>query len=475
MDFMIANDLLLECIRAAVLIALLVILFLRGNYTSLSRHPGWKSILVGFCLITVATLLDITDEIPGLESLVLIGDTPYEAFLEKIPGYLLGYILVLVGFYRMIPSLQRAERNEQALFESEERFRKMFNSNPDPVILVKRNNWNIFDVNRAFEHLTGYDRHAVTDKKLSELSFWHSAEGKDDFYRQLNQVEKIDNFETELLLQGQSVRNVLLSAQTVKIAGEACVLIGIRDISKVKEAEKALIEIDTMRKEFISTAAHELRTPLSVLIGYSEMLTDPEMSGKFSSQRRQEALEMIKEKGLVLNQIVDDLLDINRIEAGLKFGLKVETLNPNLLVKKAFEEIKIKTPKREIVCQLPEGEEPQLVCDGQRIMQVMENLLSNALKYTREGGAITLAGADHADCYEISVTDDGIGMTPDQIERVFDKFYRVDSSNTAVGGLGLGMNIAKEIVDAHHGSIAIESRPGKGTCVKVTLPKNVVL
>ncbi len=124
MDFMIANDLLLECIRAAVLIALLVILFLRGNYTSLSRHPGWKFILVGFCLITLATLLDITDEIPGLERFVLIGDTPYEAFLEKMPGYLLGFILVLVGFYRMIPSLQRAERNEQALLESEERFRQ---------------------------------------------------------------------------------------------------------------------------------------------------------------------------------------------------------------------------------------------------------------------------------------------------------------------------------------------------------------
>src|SRR5210317_1530755 len=222
MDFMIANDLLLECIRAAVLIALLVILFLRGNYTSLSRHPGWKSILVGFILITAATLLDITDEIPGLERFVLIGDTPYEAFLEKMPGYLLGYILVLVGFYRMIPSLQRAERNEQALHESEERFRKMFNSNPDPVILVKRDNQKIFDVNRAFAHLTGYDRHAVTDKKLSDLSFWHSAKGKDDFYRQLNQVEKIDNFETELLLQGQSVRNVLLSAQTVNCRRGLC-------------------------------------------------------------------------------------------------------------------------------------------------------------------------------------------------------------------------------------------------------------
>ena len=471
MDFMIANDLLLECIRAAVLIALLVILFLRGNFTSLSQHPGWKIILVGFTLIAVATVLDATDEIPGLERLVLIGDTSYEAFLEKIPGYLLGYILVLIGFYRMIPSLQSAEQNEQALRESERRLQLLFKSNPDPLILVKRDNRKIFDVNPAFEKLTGYDRHAVIDKQLSELSFWNSPEGKNDFYRQLDQVKKIDNFETELLLQNQSVRDVLLSAQTVKIAGEDFVLIGLRDISKIKEAEKALIEIDQMRKEFISTAAHELRTPLSVLLGYSELLSDPELAGQLSSQRRQEALAMIREKGQVLAQIIDDLLDINRIQAGMKFAIQFETANPNLLVKKAFEEIKLKAPNREIVCQLPEQEDLRLKCDGQRIVQVIENLLSNAVKYSLDGGVIKLAGTDHPDGYEISVTDDGIGMTPEQVERVFEKFYRVDSSNTAVGGLGLGMNIVKEIVDAHHGSITIDSELGKGTCVKITLPK----
>ena len=471
MEFMIANDFLLECIRAAVLIALLVILFVRGNYTSLSRHPGWKCILVGFCLITVASLLDATDEIPGLESLVLVGDTPYEAFLEKIPGYLFGFILVLVGFYRMIPSLQRAEQNERALQENEDRFRQIFNSNPDPVILVKRDDRKIFDVNPAFEKLTGYQRNTVFDKKLSEFSFWHSLEGRDDFYRQLDQAENIDNFETGLLLQNQSLRDVLLSAQTVKIAGEDIVLIVLRDISKIKEAEKALIEIDQMRKEFISTAAHELRTPLSVLLGYSELLSEPELAAQLSDQKRREALDMIKEKGQVLAQIIDDLLDINRIEAGMKFAIQFEAVNPNLLVKKAFEEFKLKAPNREILCQLPEAEDLRLKCDGQRIVQVIENLLSNAVKYTRERGLIKLAGADHADCYEISVTDDGIGMTPEQVERVFEKFYRVDSSNTAVGGLGLGMNIVKEIVDAHHGKISIDSDLGKGTCVKIRLPK----
>lgn len=470
MDFMIINDLLLECIRAAVLIALLAILFLRGNFTSLSQHPGWKSILLGFSLIAMATVLDITDEIPGLEYLVIIGDTPYEAFLEKIPGYLLGYLLVVFGFYRMIPALQKAEQNEQALLESEQRFRQVFKSSPDPVMLVKLGNGAIIDVNSAFETLTDYDRHVVIDKKISELDFWNSPEERDGFYDKLNQVEKIDNFEAEFRLQDRSVRDVLLSAQTVNIAGEACVLIGIRDISKIKEAEKALITIDTLRQEFVSTAAHELRTPLSVLIGYSELLSDPEMAANLSEQRRLDALRAINDKGHVLNQLIDDLLDVNRIEAGLRFVIKSETVNPNLLLKKVFEEIKFKATRCEIVLQCPE-EETRLVCDSQRITQVIENLISNAVKYSHEGGVVKLAGADHPDCYEISVTDDGIGMTPEQIERIFEKFYRADSSNTAVGGLGLGMNIVKEVIDAHHGSITIDSSLGKGTCVKVRLPK----
>lgn len=470
MDLLIANDLILECIRTVVMIALLAILFMRGSYTSLSRHPGWKLLLVGFCLITAATLLDITDEIPGLERFVMIGNTFWEAFLEEIPGYTAGYLCVLVGFYRMIPSLLKAERNEQALQESERRLRQLFRSNPDPLILFKLDNRTIFDVNTAFEDLTGYDRQLVIDRKLSELSFWGSPEQKDDFYRRLVQAEKIDNFETELLLQDQSVRDVLLSAQTIKIMGDAFVLIGLRDISKVKQAERALIEVDKIRKEFISTAAHELRTPLSVLIGYSELLTDPDMAAKLSSQKRQDALDMIKEKGQVLAQIVDDLFDMNRIEAGLKFGVTATVINPNLLLQKAFEEMKVKAPRRQVRCQIPDGD-ARLACDGQRILQVIENLLSNAVKYTREGGTITLAGADHPDRYEISVTDNGIGMTREQIDKVFDKFYRANSSDTAAGGLGLGMNIVKEIVDAHHGTITIDSDLGKGTCVTVTLPK----
>lgn len=125
MDVMSTNDLFLECIRAFVLIALLVILFYKGKLTSLAGHPGWKQILVGFTLITFATILDITDEIPGLEKFVIIGDTVIEAFLEKLPGYLLGFVLVLIGFYKMIPSLLKAQEAEKELAEHREHLEQL--------------------------------------------------------------------------------------------------------------------------------------------------------------------------------------------------------------------------------------------------------------------------------------------------------------------------------------------------------------
>ena len=125
MDLMSTNDLILECIRAFVLIALLLVLFVKGKLTSLAGHPGWKQILIGFTLITFATILDITDEIPGLEKFVIIGDTVIEAFLEKLPGYLLGFIMVLVGFHKMIPSLLKAQESEKELAEYREHLEQL--------------------------------------------------------------------------------------------------------------------------------------------------------------------------------------------------------------------------------------------------------------------------------------------------------------------------------------------------------------
>jgi signal transduction histidine kinase len=112
----------------------------------------------------------------------------------------------------------------------------------------------------------------------------------------------------------------------------------------------------------------------------------------------------------------------------------------------------------------------QLSADPIKIHQVLENLLSNAFKYSPQGGLVTVTGAPGPDGYSVTISDQGIGMTKEQVARIFEKFYRADSSNTAIPGTGLGMTIVRNIVDAHGGSIMVESTPGKGTIVRFTLP-----
>ena len=245
----------------------------------------------------------------------------------------------------------------------------------------------------------------------------------------------------------------------------------IRNITAIKEAEKALLEVDQIRTDFISTAAHELRTPLSVLIGYAEFLTTEEHSANLTEEKKLEFLEEIKQKGFVLSQIIDDLLDISKMYTGNKFELEFESLNPNTLLAKAFEQSHLHTTGHRFRIDLSQSDGEEIECDGQRLLQVLENLLSNSVKYSKEGSLITLSSCDKPDSYSFSVADEGIGMNEEQSAKIFDKFYRADASNTAVGGLGLGMSIVKQIVDAMQGTITIDSSLGKGTCITVTLPK----
>ncbi len=470
MDAMSVNDLIFECIRAVVMLGLLAVLFLRGRFTSLSKHPGWKLILTGFCLVTAATLLDITDEIPGLEKYIVIGDTIYEAFLEKLPGYLLGFILILVGFYKMVPSLQHSEKHLETLHESEERFRQIFNASPDPVILARFSDGAIIDVSPAFEQQTGFLKQEVLGKNSADLGIWNNPKLSKAFRDRLSAFGMVDNLEAIFQVKDDTSRPGLLSARIVNLADEECILTVIRDITVIKEAEQALREVDKLRSDFISTAAHELRTPLSVLIGYAELLTTPEHSANFTEKQKLEFLEEIKQKGLVLSQIVDGLLDISKMDTGNKFDFNFELFEPNGLLAKAFGQCQIHATEHRFRIDLSQSKGHQIECDDQRMLQILENLLSNSVKYSPEGSLITLTSTAQADSFSFSVADEGIGMSAEQITKIFDKFYRVDTSNTAVGGLGLGMSIVKQLVEAMQGSIAVDSTPGQGTCIRVTLP-----
>jgi PAS domain S-box-containing protein len=225
-------------------------------------------------------------------------------------------------------------------------------------------------------------------------------------------------------------------------------------------------EIDRLKSEFISTAAHELRTPLTSIQGFSEVLLEEE---NLAPDEQRKYISYIHDQARALGKIVGDLLDISRVETGRMLSLQRVARPVGPCIREIEPFLRWQPPSYRFKIELAD-EYVQWCVDAGKITQVMENLLSNAVKYSPGGGLIRVDGRLQGDSYAVSVCDQGRGMTPDQVTRVFDKFFRADASNTAVGGIGLGMSIVKNIVEAHGGNIEVESKPGRGTTVTFSIP-----
>ena len=152
------NDLFLESTRAIVIGLLLLVLLVKGRSTRYAGHPGAKFILAGFILIFIATILDITDEIDGLERYIIIGSTFFEEVLEELFGYLPGFVLILCGMIRLFPFIEAAEKSAQELRESEDRFHTIFDMIPDVVAITRLRDGTVVNINRTYNVLTGFKR-----------------------------------------------------------------------------------------------------------------------------------------------------------------------------------------------------------------------------------------------------------------------------------------------------------------------------
>jgi len=223
-------------------------------------------------------------------------------------------------------------------------------------------------------------------------------------------------------------------------------------------------ELARLKTEFLNTAAHELRTPLTSIRGYGELLA----TRKLDESQRNQFLGIINRQATNLANIINDLLDLSRIESGAGIQLARERVNFAKICEDQIESFRNLGGVHQF--EYETSMDPMMVsCDPQKMGQVVQNLLSNAVKYSPKGGKISLnVTASESDCV-LYVRDEGLGMSPDQAKRCFDKFWRADASNTAIEGTGLGLSIVKAIVEQHGGTISVESRIGHGTLVRITL------
>jgi two-component system phosphate regulon sensor histidine kinase PhoR len=229
-----------------------------------------------------------------------------------------------------------------------------------------------------------------------------------------------------------------------------------------------LKRLDQVRSDFVANVSHELRTPLSILRGYIETLVDnPETSREELSR----ILQVMERHSKRLGLLVDDLLSLAQLESSntnLEMGqVQLPELFNN--VTRDWKE-KLAEKNLKVIVDLP-PDAPPIRADGTRLQEVLYNLLENAVKYSRENGEIRLQAARRGSEIVLSVGDDGIGISKDDLPRIFERFYRADKARSReLGGTGLGLAIVKHIAQLHGGRMEAESEPGRGTTIRAVLP-----
>lgn len=368
-------------------------------------------------------------------------------------------------------------KRTEELATSESNYRGLFEQSPIGLALCSMDG-SLVEINSSYANIIGY-----RFDEILKLSYWDITPEKYATEEKI-QLEKLAKdgkygpYEKEYLHKNGHLVPVRLNGMIFERKGEKLILSSVEDITVLKEAEdkakNAYLKMDQMKTEFISTAAHELRTPLTAIMGFTEFLRSPEDFGEFSKEQYNEFLDEIYSRGEALNLIIDDLLDVSRIESGKGVELNLQEGSLVGLLNRVAATQRVNHSDHTLDLEVTIGDPDELcMFDKHRITQVLENLLSNAFKYSSKENKVLLSCFFDLNHWVVSVKDQGIGMTPEQVEQVFDKFYRANSSNTAVSGLGLGMTIAKQIVLAHGGEIEVESTEGLGTTVTLKLPRKL--
>jgi signal transduction histidine kinase/HD-GYP domain-containing protein (c-di-GMP phosphodiesterase class II) len=241
-------------------------------------------------------------------------------------------------------------------------------------------------------------------------------------------------------------------------------------VVELREATKRLKELNEIKSNFVATVSHELRTPLTSIRAYAETL-----SGDLGNSPRETELEflrIIEQEAQRLTDIVDNMLELSHLESG-KVRMAKTSVDLNQIARHVGQIMSPTVEKKSIGLDLNLGEEPVTIyADEGMLQQLLLNLLNNAVKFTPDGGRVSVRVSDGASAVEIAVEDSGIGIPRSEIDRIFDGFYQVDSSATRrYGGVGLGLAIVNNIVEWHDGKIWVESEEGNGTRFTLNLPK----
>jgi len=353
-------------------------------------------------------------------------------------------------------------RAEEALKVSEARKQAVLETALDCVITADHEG-RVLEWNPAAEQAFGVGREDALGRPLAELIVPPELRARHlEAFRGCLETGRRPlgdaRIEVEALRADGSRFAAELSIARIDVGRHPVFTAHVRDITERKA-------IDRLKDELVSTVSHELRTPLASIRGFVELM----LMREFPAEERRKFLEILQKEILRLGKMIDDFLDLQRLEArGPKY--RFERLDLREILEHAATVVGASSEKHRLAVDLPRAPLP-VRADRDRLEQAVLNLLSNAFKYSPDGGAVQLCAERAGGSAQVRVRDEGIGMSEETLERLFTKFYRADNTATrGIGGTGLGLALVKEIATAHGGDVVARSRLGEGSVLTLSLP-----
>ena len=389
-----------------------------------------------------------------------------------VSALLLALAAVLTRHIRQTQRAMEVEYQAKArLADHAEQLNEIFELSPDGLVSFDTAHC-VKYVNPAFMRMTDRASTALDGMSENEFSLWlNSLCDSGSRFGGLAALRQAPEDATDT-----DASSRISETCTITVKGNKVLQIGVRssqsqNISQVLHMRYVTheYEVDQIKSEFLSTAAHELRTPLASILGFSELL----LTQNFTEEETREFIGIIHKQSTNVSAILNELLDLARIEARRGKDFQLTRLDVNQLIQRTTDSFKL--PQGRYAPELALAGKPLwLLGDAGKLGLALLNVVSNAYKYSPAGGPVCIevdvvAGRSEMPLARISVTDRGIGMTPEQLKKVWTRFYRADTSGK-IPGTGLGMSIVKEIVELHRGEVSVTSANGQGTCVTLRLP-----
>ncbi len=432
-----------------------------------------------------------------------LGESLYLIFSNML-FVALTFALLLMGNRRLIGDLEadilERDHAREALRASEEKFATAFRTSPDAVIINRLADGRYIDINEGFTELTGYTADDVRGKTSADTTIWADPADRQRLVDRLRADGVVHNLEAEFRRKDGTTTTGLMSAQTIVVDGEHCILSVTRDISDRKRIEDEIVRLnqelearvderteeltatneellDTnarldeatrAKSDFLASMSHELRTPLNSIIGFSDLLGRG-MVGELEPEQEKQ-IRMINASGKYLLELVNEVLDLSAIEVG-RMRIDMRQLQVREVLAGVVESLQPLAQHRglELMCTVAPDVEA-FESDRTKVEQILFNLIGNAIKFTDVGTASVHVSRDGTEL-AFAVSDTGHGIAPENLERIFDEFYQAERHDVAKSeGTGLGLTVSRRLAQMLGGSISVESALGEGSTFTLRLP-----